>query len=208
VQLQLHSPKETTMLRLPHLTLRRTTAAIAMTGAAVLIPAIALASAGSPAAAGSPATAAAAAARCHTGSLTDWIGLPGDGTAGSTYYMLEISNTSRATCTLFGFPGVSAVSAGGHQLGRAAGRSSGWSELPLTLAPAATVHVVLGITDVINFPASACHPATAAGLRVYAPGAFRSQVIPFSFRGCAGRGPVYLHVSAAIGGTGIPGQGN
>ncbi len=37
------------MLRLPHLTLRRMSAAIAMTGAAVLIPAIALASPGSPA---------------------------------------------------------------------------------------------------------------------------------------------------------------
>ena len=195
------------MLRLPRLTLRRTTAAIAMTGAAVLIPAIALASAGSPATADRPATAGAAAARCHTGSLTDWIGVPGDGTAGSTYYMLEISNTSGATCTLYGFPGVSAVR-GGHQLGRAAGRSSGWSELPLTLAPAATVHVVLQITDVSNFPAGACHPATATGLRVYAPGAFSSKVIPFSFRGCAGRGPVYLHVSAAIGGTGIPGDGN
>src|ERR1700733_15538909 len=176
VQLQPHSPKESTMLRLPRLTLRRTTAAIAMTGAAVLIPAIALASSGSPAAPG------AAAARCHTGSLTDWIDLPGDGKAGGAYYMLEISNTSAATCTLYGFPGVSAVRAGGRQLGHAAGRSSGWSELPLTLAPAATVHVVLGITDVSNFPASACHPATAAGLRVYAPGAFKSQVIPFSFR--------------------------
>ena len=76
------------MLRLPPFTLRRTTAAIAMTAAAVLIPTIALASSGSPAAPG------AAAARCRTGSLTDWIGVPGDGTAGSVYYMLEISNTS------------------------------------------------------------------------------------------------------------------
>jgi len=31
---------------------------------------------------------------------------------------------------------------------------------------------------------------------------------PFSFRGCAKRGPVYLHVSTTIAGTGIPGYIN
>ena len=191
-------------MRFTHL--KRMSAAIAMTGTAILIPAIALASPGSPATAAK--SAAAAAPRCRTGALTDWIGLPGDRTAGSTYYMLEISNTSGATCSLFGFPGVSAVSAGGHQLGRAARRSSGWSELPLTLKPLATVHVVLQITDVRNFAASACHPATAVGLRVFAPGAYTSRVVPFTFRTCALRGPAVLYVSAAIGGTGIPGQGN
>ena len=199
------------MPRLPHLTLRRATAAIAITGTAVLIPAIALASPGRPATADGHAAAAhagVAAARCHTGSLTAWIGLPGDGTAGSTYYMLEISNTSRATCSLYGFPGVSAVGAGGHPVGRAAGRASYLTERPLTLTPDATVHAVLQITDVSNFTAAACHPVSADGLRVYAPGAFSSQVIPFSFRGCAKRGPVYLHISTTVGGTGIPGQGN
>jgi Protein of unknown function (DUF4232) len=199
------------MLRLAHLTLRRTTAAIAMTGVAVLIPAIALASPGRPASADGRATAAhggGAAARCHTGSLTDWIGLPGDGTAGSTYYMLEISNTSRATCTLYGFPGVSALRAGGHQIGSAAGRASYLTERPLTLTPDATVHAVLQITDVSNFTAAACHPVNADGLRVFAPGAFRPQVIPFAFRGCAKPGPVYLHISTTIGGTGIPGAGD
>ena len=199
------------MLRLPHLTLRRTTAAIAMTGAAVLIPAIALASPGRPAAADGRAAAAhgrVAAARCHTGAVTDWIGLPGDRTAGSTYYMLEISNTSRTTCSLFGFPGVSAVNAGGHQVGSTAGRASYLTERPLTLPPEATVHAVLQITDVSNFTAAACHPVNADGLRVFAPGAFSSRVIPFSFRGCAKRGPVYLHITTTVAGTGIPGQGN
>ena len=122
--------------------------------------------------------------------------------------MLEISNTSGATCTLTGFPGVSAIGAGGRQLGLAAGRNSARPELPLTLQPYGTVHVVLQITDVANFPPAGCHPVTADGLRVYAPGAYRSSVIPFSFRACAKRKVVYLHVSTTIGGTGIPGVGN
>jgi len=192
-------------MRLPHLTLGRLSAAIALTGAAVLIPAIALAA---PGGAATPAHTSAAASRCRTGSLTDWIGLPGDGTAGSTYYMLELSNTSGATCTLYGYPGISGVGGGGHQLGSAARRLGGWTELPLTLRPYSTVHVVLQVTDVSNFPASSCHPVTADGLRVYAPGAYASKVIPFSFRACSRRGPAYLHVSVTLGGTGIPGVGN
>ena len=199
------------MLRLPHPTMRRMSAAIAMTGAAVLIPAIALASPGDPAAADGGAAAAhttVTASRCHTGALTDWIGLPADLTAGSAYYVLEISNTSHFTCTLYGFPGVSAVGSGGRQVGSTAGRASYLAERPLTLTPDATVHAVLQITDVSNFTAAACHPVTADGLRVYAPGAYPSRVIPFSFRGCAKRGPVYLHISTTVGGTGIPGVGD
>jgi Protein of unknown function (DUF4232) len=192
-------------MRLPHLNMRRLTAAIAITGAGVLIPAIALASPGSTAAAGHLSVAAA---RCPAGHLTDWVGVPGDGTAGSTYYMLELSNTSHTTCTLFGFPGVSAVGAGGHQLGSTAQRSHYLSERLLTLRPDQTAHVVLQITDVSNFSAGACHPATAVGLRVYAPGAFTSRVVPFAFRACASHGPAFLHVTTTIGGTGIPGVGN
>jgi hypothetical protein len=187
-------------MRLPHLTIRRLSATIALTGAAVLIPAIALASPGSP--------AAAAAARCPAGVLTDWVGVPGDGTAGSIYYMLELSNTSGSTCTLYGFPGVSAVGSGGHQLGSAAQRNAYLSERVVTLRRNQTAHVVLQITDTANFPAGSCHPATAVGLRVYAPGAYTSKVVPFSFRACAARGPVFLHVSVTVGGTGIPGVGN
>jgi Protein of unknown function (DUF4232) len=191
-------------MRLPHLNTRRLSAAIAMAGAGVLLPAIALASPGSPATA---SHTSAAAARCPAGSLTDWVGVPGSGAAGSTYYMLELSNTSGATCTLYGFPGVSAVGAGGHQLGSAAQRSPGHSELLLTLRRYQTVHVVLQITDVGVFSPAACHPASAIGLRVYAPGAYTSKVVSFPFRACASPGPVFLHVSTTIGGTGIPGVG-
>ncbi len=134
--------------------------------------------------------------------------MPGDGTAGGTYYMLELSQHLAATCTLFGFPGVSAVGAGGHQLGSAAGAFLRLERAAADAAAGRPCTSCSRITDVSNFPASACHPATAVGLRVYAPGAFTSQVIPFSFRACAAHGPVFLHVTTTIGGTGIPGVGN
>jgi hypothetical protein len=198
------------------LNIRRLATVTAATAAAVLVPAIALAASGRPAAANHSAAenhsatahSQAAAGRCRTGFLTDWIGLPGDAKAGSTWYMVEVSNTSTKTCTLYGFPGVSAVGAGGRQLGSQAARVHAWTELPLTLRPHGTAHFVLGVIDTANYPAASCHPATAYGLRVYAPGTFSSRTVPFQFAACSRRGPAFLQVSPAIGGTGIPGFGN
>ena len=90
------------------------------------------------------APAAAAAPRCSTSDLTAWIGVPGDGAAGTTAYQLELSNTSHHTCTLTGFPGVSAVGLGGHRLGRAAGRDHSDPTRLVTLRRGATAHVVTG----------------------------------------------------------------
>jgi hypothetical protein len=193
---------------------RRMITAAAFASAAVLLPAVALASsAGSgQAAAAKPhsVTLARANARPHCAQrrLTAWIGIPGSGAAGSIYYPLEISNISHRTCTLYGFPGVSALGANGRQLGSAAGRIRGYPELTVTLRPGQTAHAVLQIAEVGNFPRAACRPATAYTLRVYAPGDLASMRIPFSFRACRRSGPVYLHVSTTISGTGIPGYGN
>jgi len=87
-------------------------AAAAVTAAMILAPAAALAAPGQ-----HTAPAAASAPGCATSDLMVWLGIPGDGTAGSTYYELELSNISHHTCTLFGFPGVSAVNRSGAQLG-------------------------------------------------------------------------------------------
>lgn len=186
---------------------RRTMLAAAIASAAILLPAVALASS---AGAGSAATAtrshAAAKPQCARSWLTSWMGVPGDAAAGSTYYQLEISNVSGHTCTLSGFPGVSALGSGGTQLGSAAGRNHGHAVSTVTLQPRQTAHVLLQIADVSNFPPAACRPATASALRVYAPGDFTAMKFPFSFRACGRKGPVYLHVSTTISGAGIPGH--
>jgi Protein of unknown function (DUF4232) len=190
---------------------RRVVAAAAFASAAILLPAVALASsAGSAAPKTVAATKTAAApktaaiSRCARSQLTSWLGIPGGATAGSTYYQLEISNISGRSCTLYGYPGVSATRSG-HQVGSAAHRVSSHPSTLLTLVPRSTAHVILQITDVYNFPTSACHPTKASGLRVYAPGDYSSMQFPFSFEACGKKGPIFLHVSATIGGTGIPG---
>jgi Protein of unknown function (DUF4232) len=179
--------------------LRRLAVAAAITSTAIVIPAVALA------AAGPSAPQSATASRCVTADLTDWLGYPGSQAAGSTYYQLEISNISHRTCTLYGFPGVSAVRNAQQQEGSPAGRAGGHAEDLLTVVPGSTVHVILQITDVYNFGLSACHPVQAFGLRVYAPGAYSWHLAGLTFEACSRCGPVFLHVSTTIAGTGIPG---
>jgi hypothetical protein len=149
----------------------------------------------------------AAVPQCPASSLEVWLGLgSGGAAAGSTYYPLEFSNVSSAACTLHGYPGVSAIGSGGAQLGSAAGWNTAVTPSTVTLAPGATAHTVLQITDVGNYPPSTCNPATAIGLRVYPPNQTASTVVPYSFRACSSAGPVYLHVEAIQPGVGIPGQ--
>jgi hypothetical protein len=190
---------------------RRTVVAAAIASAAVLLPGLALASsagAAAPKTAAAPGTAvapkAAAVRTCSGSQLTSWLGVPGDAAAGSTYYQLEISNISGRSCTLFGYPGVSALR-GGHQVGSAAARSHSHKARLVTLAPGSTAHVILQIADVNNFARSACKPTQASALRVFAPGDFSSTQVPFTFAACGKPGPLFLHVSAVIGGAGIPG---
>jgi Protein of unknown function (DUF4232) len=161
-----------------------------MTGVATLAPALA-----------APASLAkggsvAAAPRCVTSGLVIWINTAGNGAAGSIYYNLYFTNLSAHTCSLRGYPGVSAVDLFGRRLGRAASRESVQKPTAVTLPHEATAAAVLRIVDAANFTASACREATAAGLRVYPPGRSRSKVIPFPFKVCSRTGVDVLSVRA------------
>jgi hypothetical protein len=174
-------------------------AAAGIACAAILTPAAALA------APAHPAATTAAAPACATSSLRIWLGVPGDSAAGHTAYQLELSNISSRTCTLRGFPGVSAVGLGGRQLGTPAARDHADPTRLVTLGRGATAHVFLLITDVAFFPPAACHPGNAIGLNVFPPNTRTATVVFFSFRACARQGPVFLRVRTTVAGTGIPG---
>ena len=70
------------------------------------------------------ASSAATPSRCTTANLDVWLNTMGNGAAGSVYYNLNLTNLSAGTCTLYGYPGVSAVTQAGIQLGSAAGRDA------------------------------------------------------------------------------------
>jgi hypothetical protein len=146
-----------------------------------------------------PARSAASSARssavrkCATSGLVIWLGA-GSGTAGSIFYQLEFTNLSRHTCTLRGYPGVSAVDLANHRLGGGAGRNGYQSLATVTLARRAAATAVMRIVDTGAVPPSGCREASAAGVRVYPPGQRAAKIVPLPFQSCS-RGSSNISVS-------------
>jgi hypothetical protein len=139
------------------------------------------ASSSTPAAAGGGTTSPAAApstslspavtgpAPCATSGLNVTLGAS-EGYAGGVDQTIVFTNTSGTTCSLYGYPGVSLVTAPPYtQIGLAANRSSTVPVKQITLAPGASANAVVQIVDALNFGSSTCSPTTAAFLRVYPP---------------------------------------
>ena len=178
-------------MKLTMRTSRRLAAGVALACAAIALPAAALAATGTPS-----RPAIAAVPGCGAASTQVWLGLPGDGTAGAVFYQLEISNVGHRTCSLFGYPGVSAVS-GGRQVGLPASHSG--VRHTVILRPGATSHVILAVGDAGAFCA---HPVPAAQLRVFPPNQTHSQLVELRVQVCPHR--VTMHVLPVRPGTGIP----
>ena len=175
-------------MRFPVHSPRRLIGAAAIACAAALTPVAALAAASSPAV---PATATAP--HCTTYELVIYLDVPvGNGYAGGSAYYIQFTNLSGHACTLRGYPGVSAVSLSGRQIGSPAGRGSP-STTTVTLANGTTAHAQLLVADVANFgsrcatglPARPGRPETfpsAAGFRVYPPNQNHVQGHPVPVR--------------------------
>jgi hypothetical protein len=137
-----------------------------------------------------PASAAAApqhaVGRCATSALTPRIATtPGGAAAGSTYFRLTLTNASSRTCSLFGYPGVSAVTSGGAQIGSPARRNPQHASRLVVLPHGARATAIVQVVDTHNFPPALCRARTAAGLRIYPPGAFASKIVQFRVSVCS-----------------------
>jgi hypothetical protein len=106
--------------------------------------------------------------------------------AGSMYTQIEFTNTSGATCTLYGYPGVAltASTAPGSQVGAAATRSTIRPEKVVTLTPGATALAQVQLVDVLNYPTANCEPASASYLQVYPPGQTTPLYLAFAAKTC------------------------
>lgn len=166
--------------------------------AAVLIPVAAMAAPDRPAAPAQPAVA-----RCTPADLDVWAGVPGNQGMEQTALQIQLSDISARPCALDGFPGVSAVSSTGRQLGDAAAKGPGKPRL-ITLRYGQTAHFTLDVIDVSIFAPSSCDQVTAAGLSIYAPGDRASQFVPLELRVCGKPGLQYMTASAVLNGAGVP----
>jgi hypothetical protein len=166
--------------------------------AAIGIPAAAMAATDRPAAPAQPAVAG-----CTPSDLDIWAGVPGNQGMEQNALQIQVSDISARPCTLDGFPGVSAVSSTGRQLGDAAGKGAGKLRL-ITLRYGQTAHFTLDVIDVSIFSPSSCDQVTAAGLSIYAPGDYDSQFVPLELRVCGKPGLQYMTASAVLNGAGVP----
>ena len=135
----------------------------------------------------SPSASPSGPAPCPSSGLQVTLG-QGNGAAGSTYYPLDFSNNSGASCTLFGYPGVSFVTGiGGSQIGSAASRNPALPSELVTIPPGGVAHATLQVVNAENFAASACHMVTAHWLKVYPPNQTAPLYVSFTAHACSGK---------------------
>ena len=106
-------------------------------------------------------------AGCATASLAITFGSP-NGTAGAIHYGITFHNTGSSSCTLYGYPGVSFLEAGGGQIGAPAQRQGSLSPSTVTLAVGGNAYSSVAVTDPGIPPCSSS--ATATQVRIYPPG--------------------------------------
>jgi Protein of unknown function (DUF4232) len=130
---------------------------------------------------------AAGAPACATSALH--VAVPasgGNAAAGSSYYPVQFANTSSSPCTLYGYPGVSFVTAmGGSQIGIPATRNPALAARLVTLSPGETVHAELQVADAQNYPPTDCDLVTAHWLKIYPPNQTAPVYVSFTAQTCS-----------------------
>jgi Protein of unknown function (DUF4232) len=162
----------------------------------------------SPSAAASTSAAAAAATSsaqagppgCLASGLQPQLGVS-QGTAGTIYQVVVLTNTSSATCTLYGYPGVSFVTGiGGSQVGKPATKNPVVPKAVVTLAPGAKADILLAIHDAGAI--QNCHITTVDWLRIYPPGDYGSVYVQYNTQACTNTSQSIMSVSPVRAGAG------
>ena len=102
-----------------------------------------------------------------------------DGTAGTIYHTLVLTNTRGETCYLKGYPGVAAT--GGTAATLDAQRESGVPTPRVLLRPGQAAHALLAVQDVSS---SAAPCPSYAQLRVTPPDSLHTTTIPLRVHPC------------------------
>jgi hypothetical protein len=171
---------------------RRLVAAAAVAVTTCTISTAAYASTAAPSAPATPG--------CTAASLRVWVAVSQRSeSSGTSYYPLEFTNTGSTTCSLSGYPVVSAISRTGGQLGSPAGRGRLLVAPLVTLVHGATAHTTLAYHNGMVSAGGRCGSVDmAAKLRIYLAGLKPAAYATFGFRACSHSGPVYLTITQPI----------
>lgn len=143
---------------------------------------------------------------CATSALRATVlATQGGAALGSTYYPVQFTNISSSTCNLYGYPGVSFVSApGGSQIGIPATENPAHPRQFIDVGPGQSAHAVLQVVVAQNYPAATCGAiVTAHWLRIYPPNQTAPLYASFTAQTCS-KGRTTLTVQTVqAGATGI-----
>jgi len=151
-------------------------------------------------------TAARSVPKCTAADLEVWVAADQtQGAAGTLYMPLEFTNLSHTTCTLYGFPGVSAISSTRQQLGSPASWAHSVKPSLVRLVPGGTAYALLEYSDVVT---GNCRPSadkrTAIELQVYPPGAYGADHAYWPFTACVASGQThFMSVRVVAPGIGV-----
>ena len=162
-----------------------------------------------PGAAAGTGSGTAGLAACESASLRVTVDASqAGGAAGSTYYPVDFTNTSSSPCGLYGYPGVSFVTAdssAGRQIGAAAQQNPGFGKVAVRLAASGVAHAWLQVAEAGNYPAASCQPVTAHWLRVFAPGETEALYVNHAFDACSSASAPLLTVMPVRSGQAVQG---
>jgi Protein of unknown function (DUF4232) len=128
------------------------------------------------------------------------------GAAGTFYQVIVLTNTSAATCTLYGYPGVSFVTGvGGSTVGAPATHNSVDPKTLVTLAPGGQANMLLAVHDAGVYPPASCQPSSVDWLRIYPPGDYGSVFVQYPAQACASTAEQQLTVTPMRAGAGLAG---
>ena len=137
---------------------------------------------------------------CATTGLKLTVGTA-NGAAGTIFYPLDFTNTSGSACTMYGYPGVAFVSSpGGSQIGAPASRRAAAAPTVITVAPGATAHATLAVSDVL-IGNNCKHQLQVHWVQVYPPDQFKALFAPLSRPGCADKSLVTMGVTTVTSGS-------
>jgi hypothetical protein len=153
---------------------------------------------------GSPTASAAVAGpdSCQSGDLRVTLG-SGNAAAGTNEVPIEFTNVSGASCTLYGFPGISFTGeTSAVQVGPAATRNLSITPHLVTLAPGAVGSALISIVDAQNYPAGSCGLTTASGILVYPPNLRTAVSLDYNGYTCVHAKDHVLTVDPVVAGSG------
>jgi hypothetical protein len=151
---------------------------------------------------GTPA-AVSGPAPCATSALHVSVSRSQGVAAGSSYFPIVFTNVSTASCTLYGYPGVSFVTGtGGSQIGIPATENPAHPRKLITLAPGQAGHAELQVVDAQNYPPADCGMVTAHWVKVYPPNQTAPAYASFTAQACTKARPILTVETVQSGTTG------